>query len=59
MKNRKIIRGIILIILLMCTVFLIYSILTDPLGQHDTWLALAVSAGFIALWEDKKKDDKF
>lgn len=43
----------------MCTVFLIYSILTDPLGQHDTWLALAVSAGFIALWEDKKKDDKF
>lgn len=54
-KNRKIIRGIILAVLLLCTAFLIYSIITNPLGEHDVMLALAVTAGFIALGGDKKK----
>jgi hypothetical protein len=48
-KNRKIIHGIILTVLLICTTFLIYSILTNPFGKHDIILALAVTAGFIAL----------
>ncbi len=56
MEKRKIVRGILLAILLICTVFLIYSIVTDPLGKHDIMLALAVTAGFIALGQDKKKE---
>lgn len=50
METRKIVRGIILAVLLVCTVFLIYSIVTDPLGEHDIMLPLAVTAGFIALY---------
>ena len=45
MEKRKIVRGIILAVLLVCAVFLIYSIVTDPLGEHDIMLALAVTAG--------------
>ncbi|MEO2508646.1 hypothetical protein ABHA01_12720 [Clostridium paraputrificum] len=52
-KNRKILRGIILAVLLICTVFLVYSIVTNPFGEHDIMLALAVTAGFIALGNDK------
>ena len=55
MEKRKIVRGIILAVLLVCAVFLIYSIVTDPLGEHDIMLALAVTAGFIALEQDKRK----
>lgn len=54
LKNRKIVRGIILVVLLICTAFLVYSIVTDPLGEHDIMLALAVLAGFIALGHDKE-----
>ena len=56
MEKRKIVRGIILAVLLVCAVFLIYSIVTDPLGEHDIMLALAVTAGFIALEQDKRKE---
>ena len=56
MEKRKIVSGIILAILLICTAFLIYSIVTDPLGEHDIMLALAVTAGFIALGQNKKKE---
>ena len=55
-KKEKIVRGIILAVLLVCAVFLIYSIVTDPLGEHDIMLALAVTAGFIALEQDKRKE---
>ena len=55
MKKRKIVRGIVLTMLLICTVFLIYSLVTDPLGEHDIMFALAITAGFIALGLDKKK----
>lgn len=48
-KNRRILRGIILAVLLICTAFLVYSIVKNPLGEHDIMLALAVTAGFIAL----------
>ena len=56
MEKRKIVRGILLAILLISTVFLIYSIVTDPLGKHDIMLALGVTAGFLALGQDKKKE---
>ena len=56
--NRKVVRGIILAVLLLCTAYLVYSIIANPLGEHDIILALAVTAGFIALSGDKKKDDK-
>lgn len=55
MKKRKILRGIILAILIICTIFLIYSIITDPMGKQDIMLALAVTAGFAALEYDNKK----
>ena len=55
MEKRKIVRGVILAVLLVCTMFLIYSIVTDPLGEHDIMFALAVT-GFIALGQDKKKE---
>ena len=57
-KNRKIVRGIILAVLLLCTAYLVYSIIANPLGEHDIILALAVTAGFIALGSDRKKCDK-
>ena len=56
MKDKKIIYGIVLAVLLICTAFLFYSILTNPFGEHDVMLALAITAGFIALWEKKKKE---
>ena len=55
-KNGNIVHGIILGILLLCTAYLIYSIITNPLGEHDIILALAVTVGFIALGQDKKKE---
>ena len=56
MKESKIIRRIILAILLICTAFLIYSIVTNPLGEHDIRFALAVTAGFIALGQNREKE---
>lgn len=55
-KNSKILRSIILGILLICTIYLVYSIISNPLGQHDIMLALAVSAGFISLGTDNNSD---
>ena len=55
LKERKIVHGIVLTILLTCTVYLIYSIVTEPLGTHNVMLACAVTAGFIALRNDKSK----
>lgn len=55
-KNKNILRGIILAILLLCTAYLVYSIIANPLGEHDIILALAVTVGFIALGQDKKKE---
>lgn len=52
-KNRKILRCIIICALLICTVYLVYSIVSNPLGKHDIILALAVTAGFISLGIDK------
>ena len=58
-KSRKILRGIILVVLLICTAFLVYSVVTNPFGKHDIMLALAVTAGFIALGDNKVGKDKF
>ena len=55
-KNKNILCGIILVILLLCTAYLVYSIIVNPLGEHDIILALAVTVGFIALGQDKKKE---
>lgn len=56
-KNRKGMKEIILAVLLLCTAYLVYSIIANPLGEHDIILALAVTAGFIALSGNKKKAD--
>ena len=55
MKNRKIVRRIILAVLLICTAFLIYSIATNPFGKHNIMFPIAITAGFIALGQDKEK----
>ncbi|MGG7163554.1 hypothetical protein [Clostridium ihumii] len=52
-KNRRILRNGIICILLICTVHLVYSIVSDPLGEHDIIFALAVSEGFILIGSDK------
>lgn len=57
-KNRKVLRGIILAVLLICTAFLVYSIVLNPLGEHDIMLSLAVTAGFIALGNGRVEKDK-
>lgn len=54
-KNRKVVRGIILAVLLLCTAYLVYLIIVNPLDKHDIILALAVTIGFISLGQDKKK----
>lgn len=55
-KNRKVVSGIILAVLLLCAAYLVYSIIVNPLGEHDIIFALAVTVGFIALSRDKKKE---
>lgn len=55
MEEGKAVRGVILAVLLICTAYLVYSIVTDPFGAHDVMLALAVTAGFIALGGQKGK----
>ena len=57
-KNTRIYRGIVLVVLLLSTVYLIYSIVTEPVGKYGLdyiVLALAVTAGFIALSREKRK----
>ena len=54
MKKRKIVRRIVLVVLLICTAFLVYSIVKDSFGEHDVMLALAVTAGFITLEKEEK-----
>ena len=57
MKKKKIVRRIVMVVLLICTAFLVYSIVKNPFGEHDVMLALAITAGFIALEkEDLKKE---
>lgn len=53
--NRKIFRCIAIGILLICTAYLMFNIISDPLGEGDIMLALAVTAGFIALDSHKKQ----
>lgn len=57
-KNRRILRSIILTVLLICTAFLLYSIVKNPLGEHDIMLALAITSGFIALGNGGVGKDK-
>ena len=52
-KNGKFFRGVIICVLLFCTLYLLYSVLSNPLGKQDNRLALAVTAGFILLGTDK------
>lgn len=40
--NRKVVRGIILAVLLLCTAYLVYSIIANPLGEHGNVKKCAV-----------------
>ena len=55
-KNTNIAHEILLAVLLLCTAYLVYLIIVNPLGKHDIILALTVPIGFISLGQDKKKD---
>lgn len=55
MEKRKIVKKIVMVVLLICTAFLIYSIVQNPLGEHNCMLALAITAGFIALDKSEKE----
>lgn len=55
-KKRKILRGIAVGVLCLCTAYLVYSTISDPFrfkGQN-IMLGLAVVAGFIGLASNKK-----
>lgn len=56
LKNRKVLRGIAIGMLLICTIYLVYSIISNPFGGQDIMLALAVTAGFISLGTDKSEN---
>ena len=58
-KKRKIVRGIILAVLLVCTVFLTYSIVTDPLGEHDIMLPLLLPPDLLHYGRTSEKKDNF
>ena len=55
MEKRKIVKKIVMVVLLICTAFLIYSIVQNPLSEHNCMLALAITAGFIALDKSEKE----
>ena len=55
-KNKKILRRVALSILLICAVYLVYSIISNPFGEQHIMFALAVTAGFIALGSNKSGD---
>lgn len=52
-KNKKVFRGIIICVLLFGTLYLLHSVLSNPLGKQDTILAIAITAGFISLGTDR------
>ena len=56
MKKRKIVRRVVMVVLLICTAFLVYSIVKNPFVEYDVMYALAITAGFIALGKEEKKD---
>ena len=53
-KGKKIIIGVLLI----GTGFFVYSIITNPLANHDIIFGCALVAGFIALESNKRKEDR-
>lgn len=55
-KSRKVLRGIAIIILLISTIYVVYSILSSPFDTDVTMQALATCAGFIALDSNKNKE---
>ena len=58
MRHSRIYRGIFLAVLLACTVYLIYTIIRDPVGSYGLdyiLLALGVTAGFIVLDRQKRQ----
>ena len=56
LKNRKVLRGFAICLLLICTGYLVYAIISNPFGEQDIMLALAVTAGFISLGSNKNED---
>lgn len=56
LKNRKALRGFAIGILLICTIYLVYAIISNPLGEQDIMLALAITAGFIFLSSNKNEN---
>ena len=58
MRHSRIYRGIFLGVLLACTVYLIYTIIREPVGSYGLdyiLLALGVTAGFIVIDRQKRK----
>ncbi len=55
-KNRKFLRGIAIGLLYLCTAFVIYSIIVNPIDSGNIMPALAVAAGFIILGSSKNVD---
>lgn len=55
LKGRKIIHGIVLTVLLICTVCILCSIVNDPFNTNILVPALATTGGFYLLGNDIRK----
>ena len=56
LKNRNVLRGFAIGILLIASAYLVYSIIFHPFGEQDIMLPLTITAGFISLSFNKNED---
>lgn len=49
----KFVYNTILAILLVCTVIILYQVITNPLGEYNIIFPLIVFIGFAVLWKNK------
>lgn len=54
-KKGKIIRGIVLMILLIGTVYILYSMVRDPFDTSILFPAIAITIGFYVLEKDRRR----
>ncbi|MGG5461653.1 hypothetical protein [Clostridium sp. B9] len=53
-KSEKVLERIIMTVLLICTVIILYSLISNPFGDHSVIFPLVVSAGFVTIGNKEK-----
>lgn len=57
-KGEKILESIMMTVLLICTAFILYSLISNPFGEHSIIFPLVVSMGFVAIGNKEKLKKK-